>query len=233
MSARVRVLLLAALVLLWSCAEGPVSPRTTDVSAARNDAAGNLASNGNGAVNGNAYGHANGSGPATGNGQSKGAGAANSDLADDSGEPAPNLPDLAPIARFKVKSVPPDPLIGTGMIGPEGGSLRVGDFEIIVPPGAVSTKVNFRIKRPVDPNQAEFAFAEFSPHITFNVPVTIRLPDARTDADEDASVLWWSGSGWIALPTVTTSDGRIETQVWHFSYYGTSRYAKGITTVGG
>jgi hypothetical protein len=123
--------------------------------------------------------------------------------------------------------------MGHQKIGPAGGSLRVGDFEIVVPAGAVDREIMFRIRRPVDPRAAERAYAEFSPHMTFAKPVTIRLPRASTDAEGAPEAVWWSGTSWVPLETRQTEDGRIETVVDHFSYYGTARRAKGLTTLGG
>jgi hypothetical protein len=137
------------------------------------------------------------------------------------------------IAKFKQQPAPPDPLNDHKRIGPEGGVLRVGDFEIIVPPGALDREVNFGIRRPVDPRAAEHAYAAFTPHMVFLKPVTIRLPRASTDAFASPYVLWWSGSAWVPLETRATEDGRIEAEVSHFSYYGTSRWGKGVTTLGG
>lgn len=142
-------------------------------------------------------------------------------------------PDLRWIAKFKKTPAPPDPLHSRKTIGPAGGSLRVGDFEIIVPPGAVDKQVNFRIKVPTDPREANRAFAEFEPHIIFKKPVTIRLPSAATEVIGTPWAMWWSGFFWVPLHTAPTSDGRIEASVWHFSYYGTSWFSKGITTLGG
>jgi hypothetical protein len=66
------------------------------------------------------------------------------------------------------------------------------------------------------------------------VPVTVRLPLKGTTAEgSSARVLWWSGTEWVAYPTVTTADGRIETQTSHFSEYGTEEPSKGIILVGG
>jgi hypothetical protein len=142
-------------------------------------------------------------------------------------------PDLQWIAKFRTQPAPPDPLNARKNIGPAGGSLRVGDFEIIVPPGAVDRQVNFRIKVPTDPRQSIRAFAEFEPHMVFRKPVTIRLPAAATEVNGTPWAMWWSGFFWLPLPTRSTNDGRIEADVWHFSVYGTSRFAKGITTLGG
>ncbi len=142
-------------------------------------------------------------------------------------------PDLRYIARFKSTPAPPDPLNDHAMIGPDGGSLRVGDFEIIVPRGAVTRPTLFRIRVPVDPREAIHAFAEFAPHQRFNRPLTVRLPATATNAYGTPYVLWWSGYFWLPLRTVPTADGRIEAQTYHFSIYGTSIWGKGITTLGG
>lgn len=141
-------------------------------------------------------------------------------------------PDLRFIAKFRTRPAPPDPLLDHAMIGPEGGSLRVGDFEIIVPAGAVDRPKNFSIRVPTDPRLAIKAYAEFGPHMHFNKPVTIRLPAASTEVVGQPYVLWWAGSFWWPLSTTATSDGRIEAKVDHFSIYGTSAFSKGITPLG-
>ena len=138
-------------------------------------------------------------------------------------------PDLTKVARFKDGIARPRPANDHLKIGPEGGTLRVADFEIVVPAGAVDKPVNFRIKLPVDPKAADYAFAEFSPHIDFKKPVTIRVPGSVTEYG--AVVGWWSGTQWIGLPTTVLPDGRLETQVGHFSYYAACR--KGVILSGG
>jgi hypothetical protein len=120
------------------------------------------------------------------------------------------------------------------MIGPEGGHLALGDFEIIVPPGAVDKATIFSIRLPVDPHASEFVRAIFGPHQTFDAPVTIRLPLRGTTAENTAArVLWWSGAEWEPYPTNPTADGRIETETWHFSEFGTEDPSKGIILIGG
>ncbi len=148
------------------------------------------------------------------------------------GEPLPE--DLCTIAEFLRNAPNPGAQVVSAFIDEAGGSVRVGDFEIIVPAGAVDRATRFSIKLP-PASAARRAFAEFGPHNQdFAVPVTIRLPLSATNADSDAPVTWWSPNGkqWIDQPTSTTSDGRIEAQVGHFSYYGT-RLRRGITIAGG
>ena len=123
-------------------------------------------------------------------------------------------------------------------IGPEGGQLSLGDFEVIVPPGAVDKWTLFTIRLPVDLTTSEYVRAEFLPHQEFAVPVTIRLPLQGTTAEDDTNthILWWNGYGWEPFATKVTDDGRIETQTSHFSEYGTedpTDPSKGIILVGG
>ncbi len=119
------------------------------------------------------------------------------------------------------------------MIGPLGGSLRHGDFEIVVPAGAVSAMTKFSIMTFPENNTRKHALASFSPHRTFSAPITLRVPLSATESAgaTDVSVLWWNGSAWVAQRTTATSDGRLETQTTHFSLYGTQR--RGFTLAGG
>lgn len=121
-------------------------------------------------------------------------------------------------------------------IGPEGGSISLAGFEVIVPPGAVSKATRFSIRLPIDPHASEFVRAEFGPHQEFAVPVTIRLPLKGTTSEDytGARVLWWDGLDWIPFETTPTADGRIEAQTSHFSEYGTEDAGyKGLILVGG
>lgn len=120
-------------------------------------------------------------------------------------------------------------------IGPQGGSLSLGGFEVIVPPGAVDKATRFTIRLPIDPYESEFVRAQFGPHQEFAAPITIRLPLRGTTAENtDAHVLWWNGTDWEPFPTTMTEDGRIETQTWHFSEFGTEDTSyKGVILIGG
>lgn len=122
-------------------------------------------------------------------------------------------------------------------IGPAGGSVSLGSFEIVVPEGALSFPTSVTIALPTDPRLAGYVVAEFGPHgIKFDVPVTIRLPFAGTTADSDVTmhVLWYNGSEWTPLPSSITSDGRVQADTDHFSEYGTEEDpSRGITLAGG
>ncbi len=119
-------------------------------------------------------------------------------------------------------------------IGPQGGRIALRDFEVIVPPGAVKYYTLFWIRLPIDFHGSEFVRAQFGPHQSFAAPLTIRLPLRGTTAENSqARVLWWNGTEWVAYPTTSTDDGRIETTTTHFSEFGTEDPSKGIILVGG
>jgi hypothetical protein len=117
------------------------------------------------------------------------------------------------------------------IIGPEGGSISLGDFEVIVPPGAIEAATPFSIRLPIEPQSPEFVRAYFGPSRHFLVPVTIRFPLKGTtaEADNTARVMWWNESAWVPFKTRLTADGRVETQTSHFSEYGLEQpVSKGI-----
>lgn len=135
-------------------------------------------------------------------------------------------PAVKYLARYR--SGPPSITIGLAArtIGPEGGSIELLGFEVVVPAGAVDRPTHFTIRLPVDsPTTSEYVMAEFGPHgIQFAVPVTLRLPWQGTTAEGTGrvpSVLWWNGAAWERMPTSETRDGRVEAPTTHFSTYGT------------
>jgi hypothetical protein len=151
---------------------------------------------------------------------------------DGAGEDA--LPDdLSEIALFSIASASSGVQIASAVIGAKGGSLRLGDFEMVVPAGAVSSATHFSIRTFPEGN-GRHAVASFLPHRTFDRPVTVRVPlDATASAhDVDAHVMWWDGHQWIPFPSSVTADGRLETNTSHFSIYGTE-CRRGFTLVGG
>lgn len=146
--------------------------------------------------------------------------------------------DISAIAQYT--SGAPSVLFGFALktIGPEGGSIRLLDFEVVVPRGAVSKPTRFSIRLPYETSLADRAMAEFGPHGTrFSVPVTLKLPYRGTTSDgaSDVNVLWFDGTQWIPFPTALTGDGRIQTMTNHFSDYGTEATPvdRGLTQAGG
>ena len=149
-------------------------------------------------------------------------------------DPADEVGDLDRVARY---STPPGVRgveRATAVIGAAGGSVRLRDFEVVVPAGAVSGDVTFEITILPEPARQAHAWASFKPHNQqFAVPITLRVPYQTTESAgaADAHVLWRNKGMWEELPTTITTDGRLETQTDHFSVYATQR--RGITMVGG
>ena len=142
--------------------------------------------------------------------------------------------DLEAVARY-LPGAAPGAQATWKVIGPEGGSLRLGDFEVVVPAGAVTTSTRFQILALPETGPDQHAAAMFFPHgQRFAVPVTLRVPHASTEAAADAGahVLWWDGGAWEETPTTVTPDGRLETTTDHFSVWGTQRRL-GLTIIGG
>lgn len=144
---------------------------------------------------------------------------------------------MAKLAEYKSGPLTIDIAFAAKTIGPAGGSLRLLDFEVVVPAGAVEMDTRFTIRVPVEGIRAKYAHAEFGPHgAKFMVPLTLRLPWKTTTSESDTStrVLWWNGSQWIPFESAPTEDGRIETKTDHFSEYGTEDTTnKGIVMTGG
>lgn len=147
----------------------------------------------------------------------------------------PFTPFVSEIAQYLPGEVPRGPAVAWKWIGAEGGSLRLDDFEIVVPAGALDAPRRFEIRQMPIVAARRHAAVWFSPHgAQFKLPVTIRLPlDATTSAgDPETPILWWDRNEWVPLDTHPTQDGRIEAQTSHFSLYATSA-RRGFTTVGG
>ena len=154
---------------------------------------------------------------------------------DERGRSTSPRPDIRFLARLDAGQARPA-AVASETIGPNGGSVRLGDFEIVVPRGAVNRNTRFTIRMPADPTGADYAHAEFAATANFD-RVIIRLPRANTDSDRGARVLWWDSKQgkWVVQPTTQRSDGRIEAEVEHFSIYGTewTGWFKGPTPMGG
>lgn len=145
-------------------------------------------------------------------------------------------PDVGALARY---DSPPSITIAWAKkwIGPEGGRLDFYGFAIEVPPGAVDKLTQFSIRLPVDPNASEHVVAEFGPHQTFAVPVSIELPYAGTSAFETGGTVgWWDpdASAWVDVGGALTADGeRLRTSTDHFSTFGTMEEKSDVVTASG
>jgi hypothetical protein len=148
---------------------------------------------------------------------------------EDNGYGPPDFLDLPVGALGSFAGSPPvTPELVNETIGPEGGSIRLGDFEIVVPPGAVEAKTLFMIRRPVDARSRQRVVAEFRPHhVRFEEPVTVRFPYRGTDLegnDRTAVVVWSRRErDWLRFPSEVVEDGaRLEARVPHLSFWGIS-----------
>jgi hypothetical protein len=146
------------------------------------------------------------------------------------------IPDAGALAEFRSGLLSLfAPRSAARWIGPEGGSVELPGFEVVVPKGAVSGPTRFSIRLPGTLLEAKRAFAEFEPHgVRFAVPVTIRLPYRGTSAEgRNPSIIWWDGAAWVRYSTTLRSDGLVEALTDHFSVFGTEDPGRGITPVGG
>ena len=144
---------------------------------------------------------------------------------------------LSRVAKYKSGGPPTTSTYASQVIGALGGRVSLGDFEIIVPPGAVLLPTRFSITLPADEKKKSYALAEFGPHgARFIIPVTITLPYRGTTAEGNTAIhaLWNSGLDWIMIPSWITLDGRVRAITNHFSEYGTEENPnRGITAAGG
>jgi hypothetical protein len=149
-------------------------------------------------------------------------------------EASEEIPSLDAIARYVTPPAQNGAQKVKQTIGPAGGTIRLYDFEVVIPPGAVDRATSFEIKILPEQARGQHAWAQFKPHNQkFAVPVILRVPYSTTEsAGADAHVLWWNIGSWMELQTTVTPDGRLETTTDHFSTYGTQR-ARGITVIGG
>ncbi|HEX8210475.1 MAG TPA: hypothetical protein VF584_09900 [Longimicrobium sp.] len=146
------------------------------------------------------------------------------------------LQNVERVAAYKVIKAKPANLWAKAWIGPAGGTLSYYGFRIVVPAGAVDKVTMFTLSLPRE--GTERALAEFGPHnVEFAQPITIELPYAGTTSEGyAAAALWFDESTklWTSVGGTLTSDGqRVQTQVWHFSTYGTAERGGTLTSSGG
>lgn len=219
-----RLLLVAALA---ACADGNIgNPDITGPSVTPEYSNGNNG-NGNGSGYGYGYGYGNGNGYGNnGNGNNVGNGNDNSVH-----KSRPNRRDLMVLAKYRWSNRDPESM---KLIGPAGGRVRAGDYEVIVPEGAVEKWSVFHIKLPNGGGRGGRVYAEFTSSRPFTKPVTIILPQDITTASDQSTILWWNDEAlqWDAMPTTPTSDGRLQTSTPHFSIYGVAK-SRGWIQLGG
>jgi hypothetical protein len=146
------------------------------------------------------------------------------------------LQNVERVAAYKVAKARPANLWAKAWIGPAGGTLSYYGFRIVVPAGAVDKVTMFTLSLPKE--GTERALAEFGPHnVKFAQPITIELPYVGTTSEGYAAgALWFDESTklWTSVGGTLTADGqRVQTQVWHFSTYGTAERGGTLTSSGG
>ena len=142
-------------------------------------------------------------------------------------EPFPNLDG---VARYKGGAPSWSANQNHTVIGAAGGTLRVADFQMIIPAGALDHNTQFHIVLPTDAKEKSRAAGQFGPHMMFNKDITIVLPYAATDA-KVAQIVWWDEGKWVAIPTSVCDGGkRLCGRTNHFSVYATW---KGVIALGG
>jgi hypothetical protein len=152
------------------------------------------------------------------------------------GETTLRIENVERVAAYKVVKARPANLWAKAWIGPAGGTLDYYGFRIVVPAGAVDKVTMFTLSLPKE--GTERALAEFGPHnVKFAQPITIELPYVGTTSEGyGAAALWFdeSANQWTSVGGALTADGqRVQTQVWHFSTYGTAERGGTLTSSGG
>ncbi len=152
------------------------------------------------------------------------------------GETTLRIQNVERVAAYKVLKAKPANLWAKAWIGPAGGTLDYYGFRIVVPAGAVDKVTMFTLGLPKE--GTERALAEFGPHnVRFAQPITIELPYVGTTSEGYAAeALWYDESidQWTSVGGSLTADGqRVQTQVTHFSEYGTAARGGTLTSSGG
>ncbi len=119
-------------------------------------------------------------------------------------------------------TTPPEPGASlTETVGPAGATLRLGDLELVVPPGALATPTEIRIVATDEAPPS--GFTRFAPVVrfepegtTFAAPIELRLP-FRGDPST-ATVFWSSRTSGAYVPRATrVEDGVAIATSTHFS----------------
>jgi hypothetical protein len=79
---------------------------------------------------------------------------------------------------------------GGQLIGPQGGSISQSGATLVIPPGALSSEVAFRIDDVLGPSVRDSDLFAFTPEVTFATPATITFP--MYGAVPDAHIYWIS-----------------------------------------
>lgn len=112
------------------------------------------------------------------------------------------------------------PVVVNTLILPQlGGVITNGRYTLIVPPGALSAPTVFTVQD----NRNGYIEVELGPHgSVFNLPVTLVVSLAGTNADRNTKLYWWDESNgmWVNMGGSTNPLTRTLTvPLPHFSKY--------------
>lgn len=114
------------------------------------------------------------------------------------------------------------------LIGPEGGVLERGPFELAIPPGALPDTQLVTLTRPavdylmVYATVGDSAHYEFQKQVEFTVHVVKHCPDVTLEMLKYLSGVWLDApNGLVSLTTARNlARGRLKFGTDHFSSYG-------------
>lgn len=115
---------------------------------------------------------------------------------------------------------PGSPVVVNTLILPQlGGVITNGRYTLIVPPGALSAPAVFTVQD----NRNGYIEVELGPHgSVFNLPVTLVVNLAGTNADRNTKLYWWDDSNgmWVNMGGSTNPLTRtLIVPLPHFSKY--------------
>lgn len=107
----------------------------------------------------------------------------------------------------------------TETIGPDGGTLQVGEVTLTIPKGALAVATSITVTKTTDPAPSGFAalspLYRFEPTgLTFAAPATVSF--AQPTGAPTATIVWSTGATFDAIPTQATG-GRLVAAITHFS----------------
>jgi hypothetical protein len=93
----------------------------------------------------------------------------------------------------------------SGTIGPDGGSLRVAGHTLTVPAGALSSPIEFTLRRPKGPHLKLEITADGSEHYRFAAPVAVTISYAGCQRQKSVQA-WYIDTATGALLTRMRGD---------------------------
>ena len=127
--------------------------------------------------------------------------------------PEGQMPHLAVCPSRRTEST-------SGTIGPEGGTLRIAGHALTIPAGAVSTPVEFTLRRPKGPHVKLEITADGSEHYRFAAPVAVTISYAGCERQKplrSSATAWYIDTASGELLANLGGDGNQGGQALTFS----------------